>query len=385
MTFNIRSIPGVFAALMLSGAAGAVSLDFSHAYGEIVDRGDLSAHIRTTNATVLECPTSVSYAQVGNRITLTTRQAAPGQTDVGTCWHTASVVLGQFAAGTYEITGRIRSFDGATFESVTETVHVLPIDGRCNADPAMSPSIVGRPAGQSAPDFVARVRADPAFAALLGNPAVRVAPYGGDVYFDYPPLDDIPPAMDRLARSGALASQWRNAQLCFSSPPIPDVIAQFVEYFHESLDYYFVTGDAGEIAAIDRGDVGAWVRTGKTFHALTAPGCPFSQRQTVVYRLNNASAGAGHFFTRDRAECSLATRNGIRGLEGIPFWASAPGADGICATAPGQTRASIPLFRMWRPFGPSAHRFSTDRSVMAVMVAKGWIAEGIAMCVLAPP
>ncbi len=41
----------------------------------------------------------------------------------------------------------------------------------------------------------------------------------------------------------------------------------------------------------------------------------------------------------------------------------------------------VPLYRVWRPFGDSNHRFTTEAAVVADMVAKGWVDEGVAMCV----
>jgi len=368
----------------LSGAAAAVALNFSHAYGEIVDRGDLSAQIQSTDpGLLLECPASVSYAQAGNRITLTAREAPPGQADTGACRYSATVVLGAMAAGTYEVTARIRSVDGATLDAVTRTLQVLPIAGRCNPDPALSPSIGGKPKGMTRSQFIARTTTDAAFAALLGNPAVRAAPYGDDVYFDYPPLADIPPAMERLATSGAVESAWRNGRACFAAAP-PDTVAEFLEFFHAGLDHYFYSGDAGEIAAIDAGTVGPWTRTGKSFRVVTQPGCVETTTDTVVYRFFGRP-GAGpnsHFFTRDRAECYAVDKSAQWDFEGLPFWATAPDADGSCPAPFAQQR--MPLYRVWRPFGDSNHRLTTDRAVVGEMVARGWIDEGVAMCVLPP-
>jgi hypothetical protein len=383
---NIRSllVATLAANFGLAGTVHAVQLSFSHAYGEIVDRGDISAHIGSSDGSLLECPTSVSYAQTGHQITLTTRKAPPGQTDDGSCRFLSSVVLGPFPAGTYQVTGRIRSVDGATFDSVTQTLVVLPIAGRCNPDPTLSPSIVGKPKGLTAAQFIARVHTDAAFAASLGNPAVRHAPYSDEVYFDYPPLDDIPPAMDRLATAGAVESQWRNGRVCFSAPP-PDAIAQFVEFYHAGLDHYFYSGNAGEIADIEAGKVGpGWVRTGNSFRAITAPGCPGMRGNTVVYRFFGVP-GKGpnsHFFTRDRAECSAVDASGQWSFEGLPFWAAQPGPDGSCVEHFGEQRT--PLYRVWRPFGDSNHRFTTDPAVVAQMVGQGWVSEGPAMCVLPP-
>ncbi len=385
-----RLILAVAATCCCSGVADAVSLSFSHAYGEMVDRGDLSVHIGNDTAPmVLECPTHVAVAQSGNRITLTTRQAPPNQVDTDACRYTASVVLGALPAGNYVVTAQIQLLDGTMLTSLPAKLEVLPLEGRCNPDPAISPSILGTPKGQSAADFVARYKSDPVFAASLGNPAVRLHDYlvfEDEVAFDYPPLDDIPPAMDRLAKSGVLASMWRNGWACFSLPPL-DSVSSFVEFNNAGLDHFFHTGDAGEIAAIDAGKVGpGWARTGKSFRAVTQPGCPNTSGQTVVYRFNGIP-GVGpnsHFFTRDRAECSIVNKTAQWSLEGVPFVASAPNADGTCdlltSVYPAERR--VPLYRAWRPFGDANHRFTTERAVIDAMVAQGWVDEGVAMCVL---
>jgi len=64
------------------------------------------------------------------------------------------------------------------------------------------------------------------------------------------------------------------------------------------------------------------------------------------------------------------------------MWATPVAADGTCPAPYAQTR--VPLYRFWRPFGDSNHRFTTDRGVVSAMIAKGWIDEGAAMCVLPP-
>jgi len=373
----------VLAALSCSAGANAFSLALFHDYREFVDRGMVTAQL--SGGVPLECPDAVAVARSGNRITLSVRVAPPEQT---TFCPTVTVNLGVMAAGSYEITGRMLSRDGATLESDTHRVDVLPIEGRCNADPALTPSIFANPKDGSVARFIERVNADAAFAASLGNPVVRPAGFASDVAFVYPPLDDIPLAMDRLKQSGLFSTIWRNSHVCFSPSP-PDVVATFVEYFNVGLDHYFYTGDAGEIAAIDAGRVGpGWSRTGKSFRAVTVPGCPNAGGQTVVYRFHGIP-GVGpnsHFFTRDRAECSLVDKSAKWNLEGVPMVASAPNADGTCdvlSSVP-QNEQRVPLYRAWRPFGDSNHRFTTERAVVAEMVVKGWVDEGPVMCVLPP-
>jgi len=99
---------------------------------------------------------------------------------------------------------------------------------------------------------------------------------------------------------------------------------------------------------------------------------------TTVYRFSGAP-GKGpnsHFFSRDRAECYAVDRSGQCSVEGVPLYAAAANADGSCPTRRGA------LYRVSRPFGDSNHRFTTERSVVQQMVAKGWVDEGPAMCVL---
>ena len=45
----------------------------------------------------------------------------------------------------------------------------------------------------------------------------------------------------------------------------------------------------------------------------------------------------------------------------------------------------VALQRLWKPFGVSNHRFTTRAAVVEAMVARGWVAEGAAMCVLPEP
>ena len=373
----------VAAAAALAGAtpAAAVSLYLSHAYGEFVDRGAIAADLHATDAGQLDCAAGAAVERVGMRITVTARQAV-GAGAPGACAQ-VSAPLGTLAAGRYDVVAVLLAADGTPAQSQARPLDVLPIAGRCNPEPELSPSIWGRPNGATAAEFVARVAADPGFAAALGHPAVRPSPIHEDVYLDYPPLDDIPPALDRLVRSGAFASLARNGYACFATSP-PDTVAKVEEFVHAGLGQYHYAGDAAEIAAIDAGRVGPWTRTGQSFRVVAEPGCRPSAVDTVVYRFHGRpAAGIGaHFFTRDRAECHAVDASARWDFEGVPFRAAPLLPDGTCAAPSPQAR--IPLYRVWRPFGASTHRLTTDRAVVAQMVAQGWVDEGAAMCVLPP-
>ena len=362
------------------GASFAVGLFLSHSYGEFVDRGTISAEILASDSSRIDCGAGVLQERVGNRITLTARKA-PGAATIGDCTRVGAMI-GALAVGNYEVAARLVAADGTSVEEESRPLAVLPIEGRCNRDPALSPSIVA--ILESPAQFLDRLANDPAYAAQLGHPAVRKAPYGDEFHFDYPPLVDIPPAMDRLATSNDVTSMWRNGRVCLATPP-PDAIARIVEFHHSVLDHYFYTGNTGEIADIEAGKVGpGWTRTGKFFRAVSDPGCPFMNGQSVVYRFNGIP-GIGpnsHFFTRDRAECLSVDRSGKWAFEGLPFWASEPSINGSCEALTSAGEPRVPLYRVWRPFGESNHRFTTERGVVNDMVGEGWIDEGAAMCVL---
>ena len=78
-----------------------------------------------------------------------------------------------------------------------------------------------------------------------------------------------------------------------------------------------------------------------------------------------------------KRNANAVTHGGSWMFEGVAFYAERPLRDGNCENA-----GRIPLFRVWRPFGESRHRFTTDRAVVAEQIAQGWIDEGPVMCVV---
>ncbi|MDQ6620379.1 MAG: hypothetical protein M3Z31_11925 [Pseudomonadota bacterium] len=157
------------------------------------------------------------------------------------------------------------------------------------------------------------------------------------------------------------------------------MIGQLIEFYHQGLDHYFYSADAREITGLDAG-TGAkgWARTGNAFTVLLAPGCPPGAHEQNAYRFyGRPSVGPDtHVFTVDREECRIVDQKGLWLYENAPFWATPPNSHGACAWA-----GEIPLYRIWRPFGVSNHRFTTDSAIVDEMKAKGWIDEGVAMCV----
>ncbi len=380
----------IVVAVVMGGAAGpsagTVDMSFTHSYREFVDRGNVTVNIRPHGPPALDCAVPVAVAQAGKHITLSARQAAPGQVNPEPC-AAAAKVLSPLAAGDYEITAQVISAAGVTVESATQALQILPIEGRCNADPVISPSLLALHETLPPAQLASLLATDPAYASRLGNPTIlnpEVLENRTYARIVYSPLVDPTVEFDRLLASGEFSDVWRNGRVCFATSP-PDATAQFVEFYHAGLDHFFYSGNAAEIAAIEAGQVGpGWARTGKSFRAVMVPGCYFSTTDTVVYRFFGLP-GIGpntHFFTRDRAECHIVNKTAQWSLEGLPFFATEPRSDGTCPAPFAQTR--IPLYRVWRPFGDSNHRFTTERAVVNEMVSKGWIDEGVAMCVLPP-
>jgi hypothetical protein len=373
--------PFLVTAMLASSAASALTMSFSHPYGEIVDRGSVTIRVDVTSA--WDCTSSTVVDVASKRITLTGGLSPPGPPL--NCLAPWISVLSPLPAGRYQVMAQVAASSGAIAETATRTIDVLTVEGRCNAAPELVPTMWGVHKLMDPAALASKVTADPVYAASLGNPIVRpsgiVSTTFGREYaaLTYPPLDDPTALTARLVESGEFVGVSRNGYACLSPAP-PDSITTLVEYYHAGLDHYFYSADLIEIAAIDAGKVGPWTRTGKSFQAVRYPGCIPTAADTVVYRFSGipGKGPTSHFFTRDRAECHAVDKSAQWLLEGTPFFAAAPDASGACA-AP-----RIALHRAWRPFGDSNHRFTTDRAVIAQMMAQGWIDEGVAMC-LAPP
>ena len=366
-------------AMLASGAAGAITMHFSHPYGELVDRGSVTVRVDFTTA--WDCTSTTVVDPVAKRITLTGGSTPPGQPPLN-CFAPWVSVLSPLPPGQYRVTAQVASSSGAVAESATVTIDVFTVEGRCNVAPELVPTMWAIHKTLGPAELAQKVASDLAYATSLGNPIVQPSGIVSTTYgreyaaLTYPPLDNSTALSARLFESGEFVGVSRNGYACLSAPP-PDTIVGFVEFYHAGLDHYFYTSDLVEIAAIDAGKVGPWTRTGNTWSAVRHPGCIPTSIDTTVYRFSGipGKGPSSHFFTRDRAECYAVDKSARWLLEGVPFYAAGPNADGACPSG------RVPLYRAWRPFGDSNHRFTTDRTVIAQMTAKGWVDEGVAMCV----
>lgn len=151
-----------------------------------------------------------------------------------------------------------------------------------------------------------------------------------------------------------------------------------IEYYNASLQHYFITWIAAEIANLDAGNTPTkWTRTGKSFKAYTTAQTGTSQ---VCRFYIPPTSGNSHFFGRGVAECNatLAAHPEFVLEEPNYMQLFVPTA-GSCPTG------TQPVYRTFNNRSDTNHRYTTERAVRDEMVAKGWVAEGdgadlIVMC-----
>ena len=163
-----------------------------------------------------------------------------------------------------------------------------------------------------------------------------------------------------------LLSAVQNLSLVIPGATVP---ATVVEFYNTSLDHYFITWVADEIAKLDAGiELKGWSRTGKTFKTYTtvqtgtSPVCRFYIPPAL---------GDSHFFGRGTVECTAtAQKNPTFVLEDQAFMQMFLPTAGVCP--PNATE----VYRVFDNRPDANHRYMTDKAVRDQMVAKGWLAEG---------
>jgi len=166
---------------------------------------------------------------------------------------------------------------------------------------------------------------------------------------------------------------------------LPAVPVTVFEYYNAALDHYFISDLAPDIQALDAGRISGWARTGKSFKVW-----PISLGflSDVCRYYIPPQHGNSHFFSASKAECNtiasqIGTNPSYSGyiLEtGEAFAVALP--DATTGGCPSNWTA---VYRLWNNRADSNHRYTTDVTVKAAMVAKGYIAEGygpdaVALC-----
>jgi hypothetical protein len=165
-----------------------------------------------------------------------------------------------------------------------------------------------------------------------------------------------------------------------------NVAVELVEYYYAALDYYFLTGRAGDKAALDTAP--AWRRTGNQVRLYTNPNADTLplERHFFAKIARGASRGS-HFFTvqpGDQMALTLLnstnlTLDGKPYLEGVEGYAVPTSSAGACPSG------TTPIYRAFK--GPPRyvddgnHRFSNTLAQHQDMVNRlGWTDDGVVFC-----
>ena len=142
-----------------------------------------------------------------------------------------------------------------------------------------------------------------------------------------------------------------------------------IEFYNASLDHYFITWMADEIAKLDAGTViKGWARTGRSFKTYTVAQ---SGTSPVCRFYIPPALGDSHFFGRGTVECNAtAQKNPTFILEDPAFMQLFLPVAGVCPSNTAQ------VYRVFSNRVDANHRYMTDPIMRDQMVTKGWIAEG---------
>jgi hypothetical protein len=158
-----------------------------------------------------------------------------------------------------------------------------------------------------------------------------------------------------------------------------------VEYYNATLDHYFITPLANEIAALDSGTIAGWTRTGLAFDASASAGAALSP---VCRFYIPPQHGDSHFLSASPDECAAVLAkipvdpSFSDYIEETPaeFYIALP--DPVSGACPAGT---APVYRLWNHRADSNHRYTADIATRDAMLARGYVAEGygpqaVAMC-----
>jgi hypothetical protein len=145
--------------------------------------------------------------------------------------------------------------------------------------------------------------------------------------------------------------------------------ATAVEFHNATLDHYFLTHVADEIAKLDVGiAIQGWTRTNKSFNVNTSAGANTSP---VCRFYIPPAKGNSHFYGRGVTECNeTVAKNPTFVNEDPKFFHMVLPTAGACPVG------TINVYRVFSNRPDANHRYMTDMATRDQMVAKGWLAEG---------
>lgn len=160
------------------------------------------------------------------------------------------------------------------------------------------------------------------------------------------------------------------AQLAVAAIPASE-ITEAIEFYHAGLDHYVMTAEPGEINDLDTGRHVGWVRTGYRFSVVKAgstyPG------SVPMCRFYSPSVST-HFYTAKAEECEAVK------VKFADFWQFESGEVFRAFLVNPQTGAcpadTVYTHRLFNKRADPNHRYTTQLSVFAYMVGKGYQPEG---------
>jgi hypothetical protein len=200
----------------------------------------------------------------------------------------------------------------------------------------------------------------------------------------FPGSGDARPARGE-ATPVTFGSWLRSAAFAFASALTLNAIAatvEVVEYYNASQDHYFISSLAADITALDSGQFKGWVRTGRTFGAY--PQATAGASPVCRFYIPPAK-GDSHFYSASPTECAQTSSmfpTFVEESAAVMYIDLPDTTTGACPAG------DTPVYRVWDNRADTNHRYTTDSTVRAHMVAQGWVAEGygpdqVIMC--APP
>ena len=159
-----------------------------------------------------------------------------------------------------------------------------------------------------------------------------------------------------------------------------------IEYYNAALDHYFLSANASDLDALDSGRSPGWQRTGQRFYVAGTPnGYPGLDKPVCRFYIP-PDRGNSHFLSADLQECAYvrAAYPDFVFESAAAFWTSLPDpVTGECPMDADFNGIAGPLpavYRLWNGRADSNHRYTNNWAIRDDMVARGWVLEGVAMC-----
>jgi hypothetical protein len=338
------------------------------------------------------------YARSGNTIYVDYEYLHDGFGPARPDFGSSQLSLGELPPGNYNVQARLISIDDPKSDAAVVSTNV----------PVMPPQDWGIYTVPREPLAFAPAQATIRSAAYF-DPATMQASVNGNVVRvefvyrnDAPAMGSTPTgmstfgsvAMPQLPPGSYVLEGWGRAttgstyERFFTKAFQVTSAAPVVEFYSASLDHYFVSAGADEIALLDRGGQGDWKRTGQEMRAwLRAADAPPGAAKVCRFYAKGPNS---HFYTASGQECDYlrtlerdqraeAAAKGQPFLgwayETVAFWAVMP-QNGQC---PGGLR---PVYRAYNNRAlqmDSNHRLMVDPTQRAAMMV-GWLDEGVQLC-----